>query len=453
MSGLNHDDNNVLKNIIWPNNEIVEFVTENEKVNIDQDCEDSNNLLGKIEKNFSIENSTDEIKTVTTKPIDQNKNIPDLTETYLINEKNHKQQFDDINISDDIKVSRTSFESLERINNYLPKSDDAKSEEDTFKNISNVTINNGDTELHSLELSINETGDLYTTALETPIQSTIRISSPKNLSNDSPTLVGSENTSLTYITEIKVTPNISEIEINPNDENFENAFENYVKKFATVEPNVPNFNLDEFIKEADEPQKTIQINSNKIDGEKEMHKINELAEEQLKKLPEIKFVTTSYENKLSKPNSESKTHIELLKMNFEKKSPIMKPDTPPIKSRIPVATTTIMTKSPPISPERRTSMENNENDKAIIELMSTNTVHSTPIVTQSFKYQTKSSLPNKNITVTSIRNSKIPSGLPTLNVSRPSSRKSESHDNENTENGNVRSITNISLSENKFRKS
>ncbi|KAJ8970207.1 hypothetical protein NQ314_001354 [Rhamnusium bicolor] len=486
-------------------------------------------------------NSTDETKTVVTyntRPTQPN--LLDVTQNFLYTEQLNCSQDDysysvkpyDTNISDDIKVSRHSHGSLERQkDNTVPKSDDAKSE-DSLRHVSNVNVTNvanGDSDLHSLELSINEPSELYTTALDSTIttetknDSKVTISTPdliKNvtlaeaintLNNDvtigSPTTLtveipkdlvevtenkfstltespsvsiaadkssnsdNSKNSStLTYITEIQVlTPNnsantnISEIEIIPNvstksnGRNLDSEFENYVKNFESklerFESNIQDFdnNLDEFIKE--EP-KSVIINE-KVD-EKELHKIQEIAEEQLKKLPEMRFTTSSYES--TKIPEKRQSQIELLRSNFEK-SPLKpnKPDTA-TKSRIPIATT----KTPPTSPERRDSRNlDMENDKAILELMSSS-VTSTPYTTS--KYQIKP--PSKNITVTSIRsNSKIPSGLPTLSGSRPpiAPRKVDSSDGNIVQvstNGNVESsfkqwvfnpsnVTNVVVTENK----
>ncbi|KAJ8976902.1 hypothetical protein NQ317_014073 [Molorchus minor] len=469
-------------------------------------------------------NSTDETKTIVTyntRPFEPN--LTDVTQNFLYTERLNCNHDDytysakpyDINVSDDIKVSRHSHGSLERQkSDVVPISDDAKSE-DSSRQISNVNVtkvSNGDSELHSLELSINnEPSELYTTALDGTIvtdkddDDRVTISTPDLIKNvtlpeaiaslnrdvtvRSPTTIeiskdlvgvteskfstltepsksisvnadqsadidGSKNSStLTYITEIQVTPNnsassnISEVEIIPNvsteagSRNLDSEFENYVKSFESklerFENNIQDFdnNLEEFIKE--EP-KSIVINE-KVD-EKELHKIQEIAEEQLKKLPEMRFTTSSYES----PKIPEKRHsIELL--------------------RIPIATTM---KTPPTSPERRDSRNlDNENDKAILELMSSS-VTSTPYTTS--KYQIKP--PSKNVTVTSIRsNSKIPSGLPTFSGSRPpiAPRKVESN-NDNvvqvSTNGNYESsfkqwvfnpsnVTNVVVTESKQDKS
>ncbi|XP_018569235.1 muscle M-line assembly protein unc-89-like isoform X2 [Anoplophora glabripennis] len=484
-------------------------------------------------------NNTDETKTVVTyntRPTQPN--LLDVTQNFLYTEQLNSSQDDytysvkpyDTNISDDIKVSRHSQGSLER----LPKSDDAKSE-DSLKHVSNVNVTNvanGDTELHSLELSINEPSELYTTALDSTVttdkevknDSKITISTPdliKNvtlaeaistLNNDvtirSPTSLTVEipkdvvevtenkfstvtespesivaaadkstdssnssksNSTLTYITEIQVlTPsntrtNISEIEITPDtssessSRNLDSEFENYVKNFESklerFENNIQDFdkNLEEFIKE--EP--TSIILNEKVD-ETELHKIQEIAEEQLKKLPEMRFTTSSYE--AVKVPEKRQSQIEILRSNFEKPPKPNKPDVAP-KSRIPIATTM---KTPPMSPERRDSRNlDMEHDKALLELMSSS-VTSTPYTTS--KYQMKS--PSKNVTVTSIRsNSKIPSGLPTLSSSRPpiAPRRIETSEGNVVQvstNGNMESsfkqwvfnpsnVTNVMVTENK----
>ncbi|RZC40013.1 uncharacterized protein BDFB_006168, partial [Asbolus verrucosus] len=244
----------------------------------------------------------------------------------------------------------------------------------------------------------------------------------KNFEDNSDGSISKSNSSLTYITEIQVlTPNnsnptnISEIEIipniNSNGRNLDNEFEDYVRNF---ESNVKNFesNTQKFDSAPKPDTKSVIITDN-MDAEKEVHKIHEIAEEQLKKLPEMRFTTSSYEASKT-PSEKRQSQIELLRSNFEKSLP-KSSKTEITKSRIPIATTM---KTPPTSPERRDSRNlDMENDKDILELMSS-TVHSTPIVSHS-KYQVKP--PSKNVTVTSIRsNSKIPSGLPVLGgASRP----------------------------------
>ncbi|XP_072384964.1 uncharacterized protein [Diabrotica undecimpunctata] len=401
-------------------------------------------------------NITDETKTVVSlSALPVESNIKEMTQNFLYTEQLNNEPEDiyspksyDVNVSDDIKVSRHSYESLERQN---PKSDDAKSK-NSVKHVSNISVtnsSNGDSELHSLEFSINESQDMYTTALENRDfnDSKVVLNTPDLIKNATLTeaintlnnevtytnqLDASDdskkgNSSHTYITEIKVTPNnykqtnVSEIEIKSeepqpqipassppeDDRNLDTEFENYVKSFEAklehFENNIHQFDksLDDFIKE--EPQE-VKINE-KVD-EKELHKIQKIAEQQLKKLPEMKFTTSSYES--SKIPEKRHSQVELLKSNFEK-SPA-KPPKPEsaTKSRIPIATA----KTPPTSPERRDSRNlENENDKAILELMSSS-MTSTP-------YTTKIKPPNKNITVTSIRtSSKIPSGLPTLGGTR-----------------------------------
>lgn len=400
-------------------------------------------------------NITDETKTVVNlnvSPVELN--VKEVTENFLFTEQLNNEAYSksyDVNVSDDIKVSRHSYESLERQNTI---SDDAKS----VKHVSNVSLinsSNGDSELHSLEFTINDSQELYTTALDKEANdSKIMLSTPdliKNvtlteaintLNNEvtftnsaSPSTVvlddtepGSEvntktNPSLTYITEIKVTPNnfktsasnVSEIEIKPDipieenqERNLDKDFENYVKSFEAklehFENNINQFdkNLDDFIKE--EP---LEVQPNEKVDEKELHKIQKIAEQQLKKLPEMKFTTSSYES--SKIPEKRNSHVEQLKSNFEKSPLKSSKSDASTKSRIPIATTA---KTPPTSPERRDSRNlENENDKAILELMSSS-ITSTP-------YATKIKPPNKNITVTSIRtSSKIPSGLPTLGGAR-----------------------------------
>ncbi|KAL1517325.1 hypothetical protein ABEB36_001102 [Hypothenemus hampei] len=201
----------------------------------------------------------------------------------------------------------------------------------------------------------------------------------------------------TYVTEIQVQPQ-------NNEDHLENAFENYVKnferKFESFESNIQNLEntLEDVIR--DEPL---------IEPEKQAAKIQELAEEQLKTLPEMKFTTSSYEN-INRKIPEKRHSFELLRSNFEKASGENKsPPRRDSKSRIPIATTTM--KTPPMSPERRDSKNlDNENEKALLELMSSSKIKPH----------------NKNISVTSIRSqSKIPSGLPTLSKPPIPPRKNE----------------------------
>lgn len=308
-----------------------------------------------------------------------------------------------------------------------------------------------------------ESGEKEKRCTEDP--STISISPECSLKSSSSTL--------TYITEIQVTPNsstnksnnVSEIEIIPTvntvSQNLDNKFENYVKNFESSMKS-----LETSLPSPSSPNETNSaITNDKIDLEKERNKIQEIAEEQLKKLPEMKFTTSSYEG--TKIPEKRQSQIELLRSNFEKSPPkTTKPEANTSKSRIPIATTM---KTPPMSPERRDSRNLDlEPDKDILSMMASS-IHSTPSVT-GLKYQSKS--PSKNVTVTSIRsNSKIPSGLPSLSGSRPPvpPRKTETQENENvyhvsangaTENNSFKqwvfnpsnSVTNIVVSENKNEK-
>lgn len=325
----------------------------------------------------------------------------------------------DINASDDIKVSRNSLGSLE-----TPECGDVKvttkepsSVSYTSFNISNVTI--GDTkdmiENEPPPFMINiksnnesfDKSEMYTTAseqtlqengvdsigyesyyvspqnitltdtnqvtIEGPTSLTLEINSGEingvsDLSSESPKITSKNisisspesNTSLTYITEIQVTPqstktNISEIEITPNvnAKNLDNEFETYVKNFesrtTTFDSPPPTIQT-----ESKKPEATIETKPIKTDPEKELHKIQELVEEQLKKLPEMRFTTSTYEANKA-PDRRGGSQIEQLRSNFERtpeKSPpkITKSDSMS-KSRIPIATS----KTPPTSPERRDS--------------------------------------------------------------------------------------------------
>ncbi|XP_050300719.1 uncharacterized protein LOC126739197 [Anthonomus grandis grandis] len=470
-------------------------------------------------------------------------NLPDETKS-IENQKSATANFifveraardNDINVPDDVKVSRGSYESLEcKKSEEIPKSDDAKKED---RLVSHVTVTeNGGSSLHSLELSINnEPNELYTTALENNTSElggealndvTVIISQPnkvnvevssaeqiveicensfskltknpeeillnealiagetlneveitqnkystfeadqkntfhieeplvtnieneqfKGIEDESPAISLeleapnslSDHEKKSYITEIQVlTPNKSDnesdiaIKVEKNEDQLEDAFEKYVKNFErrmeTFESNIQNFenNLEEFIR--DEP-KSIVLEENS-DIEKQASKIQEIVEEQLKTLPEMRFTTSSYESS-GRKTPEKRHSFELLRSNFEKasndKSPPRRESFTPPKSRIPISMTM---KTPPMSPERRDSRNlENEDEKAILELMASPlrspspNMHSTPF-TSKIK---PPSISSKNVSVTSIRNnSKIPSGLPTLS-SRPPipPRKSE----------------------------
>nr|CAH7750297.1 unnamed protein product [Callosobruchus chinensis] len=387
-------------------------------------------------------NNTDEAKRVVTynsKPVQPN--ILDTEQANSYQDDSYPFKMYGTNVSDDIKVSRHTQNS--------PKSDDAKSK-DSHRHVSNINVTNSNRDLHSLEFSVNDDADHYTTALDVSNVSSIEdrengednrvtILTPdliknvtlaeaiQTLEKEHEEKSSSENgnsLSLTYVTEIQVTPqnsltNVSEIEVLSGSDlkrNLDTEFENYVKSFEAkleqFESNIHGFdqNLEEFIKE--EP-KSIVFNESM--DEQELNKIHEIAEEQLKKLPEMRFTTASYEAPSKIP--EKRSSIEQLKSNFEKSpSKSGKSEASP-KSRIPIATTT---KTPPMSPERRDSRTfDTENDKALLELIT-----STP-------YAAKPKPSSKNVTVTSIRTtSKIPSGLPTLSGRPPvAPRKPEPNDN------------------------
>lgn len=443
----------------------------------------------------------------------------------------------DTNVPDDIKVSRHSLESLERL-----KSEQIPSE--IQSNVSSITINDeridsNNKNISSFEINFNKDAkgesnvstisELYTTALddtvtlenqnetvdrvtvrtpeftsninevtiEGPTSLTLEIpgeinetqfsclssfsgESPKSISvinkesgeNERcvcPSSSKNHEDGRTFITEIQVTPNstnsissnVSEIEIIPNvnsSQNLDNKFENYVKNFeASVKALETSY---EILAPSKSDLKTPPIE--KIDAEKELHKIQEIVEEQLKKLPEMRFTTSSYES--SKIPEKRQSQVELLKSNFEKSPPkLTKSDSTVSKSRIPIATST---KTPPMSPERRDSKNLEfEADKDILAIMS-QSIHSTPAI-GGLKYQSKS--PSKNVTVTSIRsNSKIPSGLSSLSSGRPPvpPRRVESSDDVSSVNGNSdnssfkqwvfnpsnSSVTNVVITDNKDQK-
>lgn len=450
-------------------------------------------------------NNTDESKTFN----DNEPKYMNDTESFILNEKylnNQDRTYmlpEDINVSDDIKVSRHSIGSLER-----PTSDDAKSIESVkySSNVSNISVNNGHTEngtasLHSLELPVNESfeeasnslqsdSELYTTALNKSFKteremSKISISTPDLINNvtiteaintlngDINQMMGfeenskadktramtinsisdlesadlsnqkssSENntgkhSSLTYITEIQVTPNssntnVSEVEIlQPSNEatsrysrsleyarNYEIKNLDAAKTPKPTSENSKNIEIkNSFIQNENSSTKESQKRNesflmSEIDAEKELHKIHEIAQEQLKKLPEMRFSTSSYESPV-KNTEKRQSQVELLKSNFEK-SPPKTPKNEIIRSRIPISTTM---KTPPTTPEQKESSMTTDSDKEMFDSFSS-PVHSTPM-TNTFKYQKPSN--SKNVSVTSIRtNSRIPSGLPVVSGIRP----------------------------------
>ncbi|KAF5285540.1 hypothetical protein FQA39_LY16605 [Lamprigera yunnana] len=367
----------------------------------------------------------------------------------------------DINVSDDIKVSRHSltpsekpFDSLSNISNItvnstninetVPVDVNLDSDEFYITAIDKTIINNSI--LNDDGITVNEMGSKVT--IEGPTSLTVQINDPEPVSLDN-TLYSNKtinispssksdnsqksNYSLTYITEIQVTPT-------PNNTN-------NVEIPSSPESESPSNN-----------SQTISPIIDTIDVEKELHKIQEIAEEQLKKLPEMRFSTSSYEAPKVAENYSS--HIEQLRSNFEK-SPSkssLKLDTGVAKSRIPVATT----KTPPTSPERRDSRNfDAEIDKDIVAMMSS-PIHSTPV--SNLKFQPKTA--NKNVSVTSIRtNSKIPSGLPNRPPIPPRKYDYEENLTRISTNGNGNSnssfkqwvfnpgdntVTNITVSESKF---
>ncbi|XP_045462060.1 uncharacterized protein LOC123672114 [Harmonia axyridis] len=434
-----------------------------------------------------IVNNTDESKTLN----DTTSNYSNENESFIFNEKYLNSQDGsynaipgDINVSDDIKVSRHSFGSLER-----PKSDDAKSIESIkySSNVSNVTVNNVNTEngtssLHSLELSVNNNSsgdamslslgenDLYTTALNNSLEierekNKISISTPdliknvsiteaintlngnmdemktfKESSKDdnarpmSPEIGDSEvhkssvehnmptkHSSLTYITEIQVTPtsankNISEIKIvpptnSPSPRYSKNQISSYKEDY-----DFESLDTNKEVKNQIELKNRSETSKN-IDPEENLHKTQEIVQEQFKKLPEMRFSTASYESPVEKVEKRQ-SQIELLKSNFER-SPPKSLKTESTRSRIPVSTTM---KTPPVSPGQK-----EESEKEILEILPS-PIHSTPM-TNTSKYQKSTN--NKNVTITSIRtNSRIPSGLPVSGIRPPVPPKRHDSDND-----------------------
>ena len=434
----------------------------------------------------------------------------DVSSSFLIEERHASSRdfypdvkLDDINIPDDMKVSRHSLGSLER-----PKFISTENK----RNVSNIIVSDqfiDNSEPQSYDSFIQETKDvseLYSTAIDdvlrinpeiTPKKSyeTITISTPdliKNVSiteairnvNDEVTIEGptsltfkipgdsistgnvsngnirsfgetidpteKPSSSLTYITEIQVTtPSsvpVTEIDTMSNrsskSKNLDTEFEDYVKNF---ESKVLAFEERStgYGQHRDAPKGASAVSIvDKMDAEKELHKIKEIAEEQLKKLPEMRFSTSSYER--AKTPEKRQSQIELLRSNFEKSPPravSSKGEQSSVKSRIPIATTT---KTPPTSPERRDSRNLDfEMDKELMEIMSSGIPSSTPYSSSS-KSQPKVST-NKNVTVTSIKNSKIPSGVSYGNRPPVPPRKADS------DVGNIIQVSSNGNSESSFK--
>ncbi|CAG9822364.1 unnamed protein product [Phaedon cochleariae] len=308
-----------------------------------------NSMVANQKRESRAGNVSDETKTAATL------NTAGLTHNFLYTEQLNSYSYGITNVPDDVKVS------------YLVP-DDVKS----LTNVNVTKISNGDNELHSLELSVNENSDLYSTAVE----STLRL--------------GSADAERSYVTEIRVTPNGSG----------ESGAVPTGRGFAVADGKV----------EGEKEEK-----SGEAAEENELEKIKEIAERQLKKLPEMRFTTSSYEP--SRIPEKRHSNIEHLRSNFEKPK-LQRQES---KSRIPIATTH---KTPPTSPERRDSRHlDAEQDEAILELMAAS-VSSTPA---KYQFQPRQP-PAKNVTVTSIRSpapSKLPSGLPTLGGGRSPPRKTE----------------------------
>ncbi|XP_022909272.2 putative leucine-rich repeat-containing protein DDB_G0290503 [Onthophagus taurus] len=434
----------------------------------------------------------------------QTNNLSNASTDFLIAERKDylHNNLEDTNVSDDIKVSRHSLSNDKIKPNEIPVKPHLN------ENVSNITISDRysekkphyeifpqqttssttikDNKLYKTDdkilvstpdliknVSIAEAiHDLNEVTIEGPTSLTFEIKSPDvnepitnksnimcedlhfsslsngNLHKDDHHQDQKQNNSLTYITEIQViTPNhnknVSEVEVVQKTKNLDNDFENFVKNFESKTLETKSISTESI------PEMKSPTPFEKIDAEKELHKIQEIAEEQLKKLPEMRFSTSSYEP--LKIPEKRQSQIEILRSNFERSPPktLAKPETP-IKSRIPIATT----KTPPTSPERRDSKNEFEMDKEIIEIMT------------SGKYQQPKN-PSKNVTVTSIRSSKIPSGLPTYSNRPPvPPRKSENQEGSSiiqlSSNGNTEtsfkqwvfspssdnSITNITVAEN-----
>lgn len=353
----------------------------------------------------SYNKSYNNVTVVQTNLPDETKRVQNATEDFILNERNAASE-GLINIPDDIKAAqKTDLHSLELSINNPQESNDVTvilSKPDTVELVETFNSLVSETPKED-NFEVEITQNQYSTFE--------KIDDFKGIEDESPALSLTDIPTKNYVTEIHV----SEVTvIDPLD----NAFENYVKNFEkdTLET------LEDTIVHAP-PVLQKQLS----DVEKQVSKIQELAEEQLKTLPEMRFTTSSYESSGSKP-PEKRHSFELLRSSFENKSsgsPPRRGSITPPKSRIPIATSM---KTPPMSPERRDSRNlENENDTALLELMSSQVSKIKP--------------PGKsvNVSVTSIRNnSKIPSGLPTLS-SRPPIPPRRSEDLTNSSNGGVES--------------
>lgn len=426
----------------------------NTKLNINEDAEPIPlNNVSTASLNIKAYNTTDNNSAVTFQPGKSSQNFI-FAERYASNNDTYdfNMKMSDLNISDDIKVSRHSLGSLER-----PKSDvlknvnklkmqnliasdqggisnvsitDASSNGDGFSNgyhiLNQPIIENTDQQkvLHSFDNGeiCNEnsaTGIKNITITETCVDNVYLNESPSSLtidtSSDGPDSIKSNT--LTFVTEIHVST--------PNTSNSENS--------------------------------TDEVQLNSIKSSNNIHVTNDPpeVEESIKKLPEMKFTTSIYET--PKTPEKRVSQIELLRSNFEKSppKPNAKPvETSPTKSRIPVATTKIDFNIKQI-PERRE-----------IKVGDFSSLETSPIITgQTQRVITNSNKPpSRNVTVTSIKSSKIPSeSFTTVKPPLPA-KPSEftDRDSKEPENGNAESsfkqwvfnpsensVTNIVINNNK----
>lgn len=446
--------------------------------NVPDDMKVSRHSLGSLEQSKTVQFPSNVVSnvssiTINDKNIESNgKNVSSFEISFNKDPKN------ETNVSTTSELYTTAFDETITLNNQSGISERVTVHTPDFSNNTNEVTIEGPTSL-TLEIPGEVTETQYSCLSsfsgETPPRSISVIN--KESGENEQCICPSSNkkadesrnsSTLTFITEIQVTPNnstnsassnVSEIEIIPNvnnSQNLDNKFENYVKNFEAsvkaIESGYPSITSNK--SDITTPP------AENIDAEKELHKIQEIVEEQLKKLPEMRFTTSSYEGSSRIPEKKQ-SQVELLKSNFEKSPPkLTKSDSTVSKSRIPIATST---KTPPMSPERRDSKNLEfEPDKDILAIMS-QSVHSTP-APGGLKYQSRS--PSKNVTVTSIRsNSKIPSGLPSHNSGRPPVPPRRTENNEDSVNGNSESsfkqwvfnpsnnvVTNVVVSENKDQK-
>lgn len=333
----------------------------------------------------------------------------------------------DTNISDDIKVSRHSLGSLER-----PKSDVLKSVNKLKMQslissdqggVSNITITenkpayeNGVQDDTKQEYDMSTASELYTTAVDSAYDNNNDVS----ISNSSDI----KNITIAETNYDLLNESPSSLTIDTSSDGPESIKSHTLTYVTEIQVSTPTNGTSKNVAEIE------------VISKPEVKK----PEEVLKRLPEMKFTTSSYES--PKIPEKRLSQIELLRSNFEKSPLKTKPiDSSPAKSRIPVATSKVDFKTSPERKDGRFGEHDVNEEKEIVEIMSS-AVHSTPLVPNQ-RYQNKN--PSRNVTVTSIRtSSKIPSGSHISSYSsKPPvpSKPNESHETEiRTSNGGSESF-------------